>query len=141
MDKTTWWVALICLSPLILYGLFKIGVVVYHVLEWFRVTTWMFAQSEAEFRSARFGSLRTKCYNLTDWHSLVVRLPDDEKVKSELIADGNPDAIRNFYNGCERWQLLFLNAAGEQLLAIENLSKPEALWMADVVLREQRTIR
>jgi hypothetical protein len=77
---------------------------------------------------------------LTDWHSLVVRLPADEKIKPELIADGNPDAIREFYNTCERWQLAFLNAAGEQLLAIENLSKPEALWMADAVLREQRTI-
>jgi len=141
MDRTKWWVVLIFLSPLILYGLFKIGVVVYYVLEWFRVTTWMFGQSEAEFRSARFGSLHTEHYNLIDWHSLVVRLPADEKIKPELIADGNPDVIREFYNACERWQLAFLNAAGEQLLAIENLSKPEALWMADVVLREQRTIR
>jgi hypothetical protein len=100
----------------------------------------MFAQNEAEFRSARFGSLRTEYYNLTAWNSLVVRLPDDEKVKPELIAGGNPVVIRDFYNACERWQLAFLNAAGEQLLAIENLSKPEALWMADVVLREQRMI-
>jgi len=97
--------------------------------------------AKAEFCSTRFGSLRTEHYNLIDWHSLVVRLPADEKIKPELIADGNPDAIREFYNGCERWQLAFLNAAGEPLLAIENLSKPEALWMADVVLREQRTIR
>jgi len=112
-----------------------------YFLELFRITNWTFVHGAARFRTVRLVWVRSANYELTDWHSLVVRLPADEKVKPELIADGNPDAIRDFYNGCERWQLAFLNAAGEQLLAIENVSKPEALWMADVVLREQRMIR
>ena len=141
VDGEVWCLVLIYLSPLVLYGLYRIAMVLYHFVEWFRVTTWMFAHGEAEIRTVRFGSVRTANYKLTDWTSLVVRLPEDEQVKPELIAEGNPDGIRDFYDGCDFWQLVFLNADGEQLLVIENLSKPEALWMADVILREQRTIR
>jgi hypothetical protein len=137
----TWWYGMLAMSPFIAYGLFRIGVAWYYFLELFRVTTWTFAYGEADFCSVRFGSRRTAQHHLTGWTSLIVRLPEDEQVTPELIAEGNPDAIRDFYDACDRWQLAFLNAAGEQLLAIEKLSKPEALWMADVVLREQRAVR
>jgi len=53
-----WWYGMLALSPFIAYGLFRIGVVLYYFLEWFRVTTWMFGRGAAEFRSVRFGSRR-----------------------------------------------------------------------------------
>jgi hypothetical protein len=137
-----WWALFALLAPWILIGLVTIGVVLYYFVHGFRVTSWIFADGEAEFRTALFGWVRTANYNLTDWTSLMVRLPEneqDEPELPELIAKGNPEG--KFYDGCNLWQVAFLNAAGEQLLAIENLSKPEALWMADVILREQRTIR
>jgi hypothetical protein len=141
MKGETLWGMLICLSPFILYGLIKIGAVLYHFFEWFRITTWMFAYGEAEFRTVRFGWQRTLHYKLTNWDSLVVCLPEDEKVSPVLIAAGNPETIREFYDACDLWQLAFLDSAGEALMSIDSLSKPEALWMVDVVLREQQAIR
>jgi hypothetical protein len=140
-NEGVWVGAFALLSPLVLYGLYRIGVLLYHLLEWSRTTTWMFARGVAEFRSVRFGSLRTEQHMLTDWDSLVVRLPVDEKISPVLIAVGNPHVIRDYYNACERWQLAFLNVAGDQLMEINELSKSEALWMADVILREQWAMR
>jgi hypothetical protein len=101
----------------------------------------MFAYSDVEFCTVRFSWRWTVHYKLTGWDSLVVRLPEDEKVSPVLIAAGNPDVIREFYDTYGLWQLVFLNAVGEKLMSIDELFKPEALWMADVVLREQRAIR
>ena len=132
---------LIILIPLIIYGLGKVVAVVNHFVEWCRITTLLFAHSEVEFRTQIFGFGWSANHNLTGWDSLLVCLPADEKVKPELIAEGNPDAIRDFYDACNLWQVAFLDANEEQLLAIENLSKPEAMWMANVLLREQRVVR
>jgi hypothetical protein len=55
--------------------------------------------------------------------------------------DRKPDEILAYYDGESVWQLAFFNTAGETIMAIEKLSKPEAQWMADVLLREQRAVR
>jgi len=110
-------------------------------LDFFGTTTWTFAHGEAEYRTVRFGWGRTTNHSLTGWNSLLVCLPDGEQVKPELIAEGNPDAIRDFYNGCALWRVVFLTAGADRLLAIEGLSKPEALWMADVLIRERRAVQ
>jgi hypothetical protein len=140
LQGATWWGFLAFLTPFILWGLRTIVVVLNHIFEWFRITTWIFAHGEAGFHTARFGSRRAANHNLIGWNSLIVCLPNDEAIKPELIAEGN-DAIREYYEAYNRWQLVFLNVAGEKLLTIEHLTKPEALWMADVLLREQRAIR
>ena len=135
-----WWVMFVFLIPFVACGLYLIVGVLDNILEWFRITTWRLAHGEAEFRTVRLFA-RTARHTLTGWNSLAVCLPEGEEVKPELIAEGNHDAIREFYNACDSWQVAFFNAAGERLMAIENLHKPEAQWMADVCLREQRTIR
>jgi hypothetical protein len=101
--------------------------------DWFRTTTWTFTRGEAEYRTVRFGRVRTVHHSLTGWNSLRVCLPAGEQIKSELIAEGRADAIRDHYNGSNLWQVAFLNANDEQLLAIEELSKLEALWIADLL--------
>jgi hypothetical protein len=131
---------------LILVGL----VILYHVVLaliglielLFRRTSWTFAFGEARFCSVLFVLARTANYELTDWKSLVVHIPEAERNHTkELELDCNAETVRDYYSDSALWQLAFLNTAGEQLMAIEKLRKPEALWMADVVLREQRTIR
>ena len=136
-----WGDMLILLIPLVVIGLWLFGVMLNAYLKLFSRSSWWFSLSEAEFRTVRFGLVRTTNYNLTDWNSLVVSLPDDEEVKPELIAEGDLNAIQTFYNDCELWQVVFLDTAGERCMAIEKLRKPEALWLADVILRERRAIR
>ena len=109
-------------------------------LEFFRTTTWTFAHGEATFRTVHFGFTRTANYNLTDWNSLVVRLPEDEKVKPELIVEGNYVTVREFYDGRDIWQVVLLDKNEASIATIEGLYKPEALWMVDVLLQEQRAI-
>jgi hypothetical protein len=131
----------VVLIPLLLVGMYFLATPLQYLFKLFHRTKWTFAREEAEFRGIRLFRTRVENYDLTDWHSLIVRLPEDEEVKPELIAEGNHDAIRDYYDACHLWQLAFLNAAGERIIAIEKLSKPEALWMADVLLREQRAVR
>ena len=129
------------LIPLFLVGTYFLAVPLKYLLKLFHKTKWTLDRGVAEFRATRLLRSRVENYDLTDWHALVVRLPEGEEVKPVLIAEGNHDAIRDYYDACHLWQLAFLNAAGETIIAIENLSKPEALWMADVLLREQRVVR
>ena len=113
-----------------------------NILELFRITTWMFALGEAKFRTGRLGWVRNAAHDLTDWHSLVVRVPETEYENYYTKhVDRKPDEILTYYDGESVWQLAFLNAASERIMAIEKLSKLEALWMADVLLREQRAVR
>lgn len=135
------WKMLAMLTPVILLGLGCIVKLFFHVAEWCRITHWTFACNEAECRTGCLGWTRTRHYDITDWNFLLVCLPADERVKPELIAEGNPDAIREYYDESELWQIAFLNSAEEQMFAVKNLTKSEALWMADVLLREQRVIR
>jgi len=53
----------------------------------------------------------------------------------------NEDDLENFYEEGNHWQLAFLDKSETDLAVIEKLRKPEALWLADVILRERRTIR
>lgn len=108
----------------------------------FRRTTWTFTLGEARFRTVLLAWARTVNYELTDWSSLVVQISEAERHHTkELELDCDSEKVCDYYNGGDCWQLAFLNSAGEQLMAIEKLRKPDALWMADVVLREKRTIR
>jgi hypothetical protein len=131
---------------LVFFGL----VILYHVVLalmglielLFRRTTWTFAYGEARFRTVLLILARTANYELTDWNSFVVQIPEAERNHTkELELDCNAEKVRDYYNDSALWQLAFLNAAREALMSIEKLSKSEALWMADVVLQEQRTIR
>jgi hypothetical protein len=140
VEGIAWWIVFSFLIPFILMGLVLIGFVLLSFLDLFRRTSWTFTRGRAEFRTVLFGWAWTEYHELTGWTSLVVGLPKDEEIKPELIAKGN-NAIREHYDNGNRWQLVFRNSAEEELLAIENLSKPEALWMADVLLWEQRVIR
>jgi len=132
----------IILSFFVLPGLFYGAMALNHVLELFRVTTWTFVLGEARFRTIRFVWAHAATYELGDWNSLVVRVPEAQRDNAkELELNCDPEKIRDYYDDEARWKVAFLSANGESLLAIEKLSKPEALWMADVVLREQRAIR
>ncbi|MCL2623387.1 MAG: hypothetical protein FWD31_06945 [Planctomycetaceae bacterium] len=115
----------------------------YKLIEFFfRKTSWTFARGEARFRTVLFLRARTANHELTGWSSLAAQIIEAERnYAQELKLDCDPKKVRNYYDGESRWQLVFLNAAREQLAVIEKLSKPEALWMADVMLREQRAIR
>ena len=130
------------LIPFALTALFFVSMALHYFLELFRITTWTFARGEVKFRTVRLGWARVAHYDMTDWDALAVCVPEAKRdYAKELELDGDADKISGHYEDESLWQLAFINVAGEQLLAIENLSKPEALWMADVVLREQRAIR
>jgi hypothetical protein len=111
-----------------------------NVFDFFGATTWTFAHGEAECRTARFGFARTAQHKLTGWRSLLVSLPVNERVSPALIAEGDVEAIRNFYDASDLWQVVFCTAEADRLLSIEGLCKGEALWMADVLLRERRAV-
>jgi len=144
-----WWSMLIGVCIFGFVGLIILGGAVYAFLELLRRTTWRFTYGEAEFRTVRVIPAREKRHELTGWNSLVVRVVRNENMEDIVPAirnekDDKPAGdvdLREFYEGSKYWQLAFISAADEQLLAIDNLSKTEALWMADVILREQRTIR
>ena len=114
----------------------------YKLIEFFfRKTSWTFARGEARFRTVLLLRARTAHHELTGWSSLAAQVIEAERnYAQELELDCDPKKVRNYYNGESLWQLVFLNAVGEQLVAIDKLSKPEALWMADVLIREQRAI-
>ena len=132
----------IILIPIVLIGLYFCILGLHYILELFRVTTWTFADGEVRFRTARLGLARRTTHDLTGWNSLVVRVSETEiDHAKELELDCDAEKIRDYYAGESVWQLAFLDAAGERIIAIENLSKSESLWMADVLLREQRAVR
>jgi len=122
--------------------LFFLAMTLYKLIEFFfRKTSWTFARGEAKFRTVLLLWARTAHHELTGWSSLAAQVIEAERnYAQELKLDCDPKKVRNYYNGESLWQLVFLNAVGEQLVAIDKLSKPEALWMADVLIREQRAI-
>jgi hypothetical protein len=141
-----WLGAILSISGFVLVGLVTAFKALNKCLESRRVTTWMFDRSTAEFRIVRFGSARSKTYDLYGWKSLVVQITEAEyekhhTVELELKLDCDSDKLSAYYNDTAIWQLAFHDSAGETLMSIEKLRKPEALWMADVVLCEQRAIR
>ena len=127
---------------LALLVLFFVAMALYKLIEFFfRKTSWTFARGEARFRTVLLAWARTSDYELTGWNSLAAQIFEAERnYVQELKLDCDPEKVRNYYDGESRWQLVFLNAAREPLAAIEKLFKPEALWIADVMLREQRAI-
>jgi len=128
-----WWLVFLFLIPFIIIGLCLIVAVLNCFLNLFRVQKrWTFSYGSATSYTARLGPTRVEHFDLAGWKSLVVRVSADKKDEAAMEPDDT-------YSTC--WQLAFLNTAGELLLAIENLSKSEALWMADVILREQRMIQ
>ena len=143
-----WWSLFFTVLPFAFVGLIIFGGAIYAFLELLRRTTWMFSFGEATFRTARLLPAWAVHQKLTGWNSLVVSVVRNENMEDVVPAirnekDDKPDGdvdLREFYEGSKYWQLAFLHISGEQLLAIDGLSKPEALWMADVILREQRTI-
>jgi len=132
-----WWILFFFLIPFTFIGLLLFYGVIEAFLELFRRTTWRFAYGEAVFRTARLGPARIIRYDLTAWHSLVVRVVrDEEEEKSK-----GDDELETFYEEGDYWQLAFLDKSDADLAVIEKLRKPEALWLADVILRERRAIR
>ena len=132
----TWWFLFFFLIPCVLIGLLLVVVAFNGSLELFRRTTWRFAFGEAVFHTARIRS-RIKHYDLTGWNSLAIRLVRADKSKEPE----NDDELETFYEEGDHWQLTFLDKNDADLATIEKLRKPEALWLADVILRERRTIR
>ena len=131
-----WWFLFFFLIPFVLSGLFICGVAFNTFLELFRRTTWRFAFGEAVFRTTRIRS-RIKHYDLTSWNSLAIRLV---RVKKSEEPE-NESELETFYEEGDHWQLAFLDKSDADLAVIEKLRKPEAMWLADVILRERRAIR
>jgi hypothetical protein len=71
---------------------------------------------------------------------LLVSLPVNEQISPALIAEGDVETIRNFYDASDLWQVVFCTAEAARLLSIAGLSKGEALWMADVLFRARRAV-
>jgi len=139
-----WWFVFTVLLILSLVGLILIGVALNTFLELFRRMSCRFVYGGAIASTARFGPTQIAQYTLIGWRSLVVRcVPGGWFVIGPKRKAGEPEEAYNwrFHEEGKRWQLVFLDADGEELLGIEKLYKSEALWMADVVLREQRVIR
>ena len=137
MGWGAWWILFFFLMPFTLIGLRLFYGAIEAFLELFRRTTWRFAFGEAVFRTARLGPEQVIRYDLTAWHSLVVRVVRDEK-EEQSIGDNE---LETFYEEGDHWQLAFLDKSDADLAVIEKLRKPEALWLADVILRERRVIR
>jgi len=131
-------VALICGLLVLIFLVMSL----YKLIDFFfRKTSWAFSRGQARFRTVLLLWARTANYELTGWSSLAAQIVDEERnYTQELQLDCEPNKVRNYYNGESRWQLVFLNAGDEQLAVIEQLFKPEALWIADVLIREQRAI-
>jgi hypothetical protein len=92
-----------------LLGLYSVYMMVSKYLESLRTTSWMFARGEAECRSVRFGSTRSKTYDLYGWKSLVVQIPEAEyekhhTVELELKLECDADKLSAYYNDATLWQ-------------------------------------
>ena len=136
-----WWLLFFFLIPFVAIGLLLIFTVLNSFLEIFRTTTWTFSYDMATFRTARLGLGQTENYDLSDWNSLAVHIFENEENDSDTQRFFVDDDMQQIFEECAFWQLAFLNAAGETLVSIDELYKSEALWMADIVLRERRSIR
>jgi len=138
------WLVFLIVVVLCLIGLVLIGVAMNTFLELFRRASCRFVYGGAITSTARLGPTQIEQYELTGWRSLVVRsVHGGWFVFGPNRKAGETDEAYNwrFYEEGKLWQLAFLDADDEELLVIKKLSKPEALWMADVVLREQRMVR
>ena len=90
------------------------------------VTRWIFFRDEAVERNVCLWFVRTKRFPLKSWRSMEIRI-DTEEFDEEMPLI---------------WELVFLDEDGTELFKIDTLSEEaDARWMADVVLREQRSIR
>ena len=136
-----WWMLFFLLILLTIVGLGLLLAFVSEILEPFRVTKWTFCYGEATHRFVKHVFYRTATFPLTGWNSLSVRFSDTRVETLELLAGSLPDEIEERYGDGECWELAFLDAVGADIVVIKNLRRPEALWMADVVLCERRTIR
>ena len=136
LEGLDWWFSLFIVIGVGIGGIVFCGVAFNSFLNLFRRTNWRFVHGEAVFHTARIGS-RTTHHDLTNWNSLAVRLVRHWKI----IEPQYNDELRKFYEEGDRWQVAFLDKNGADIAVINNLHKPEALWMVDVILREQRAIR
>jgi len=132
-----WWFVFFFLIPFVLIGLVLFCAALHSFLELFRRTSWRFTYGEAIFRTARLGPARVEHHELTRWDSLIVRVVRDEDEK-EPEDEGS---LREFYEDGKFWQVAFRDQSEADLAVIDGLYNAEALWLADVVLREQRAIR
>ncbi|MCL2709524.1 MAG: hypothetical protein FWE95_01475 [Planctomycetaceae bacterium] len=77
------------------------------------------------------------CKQLNDFlHTL--KTGDAPDAAGEPEGEGN---LREFYEDGKFWQVAFRDKSEADIAVIDGLYNAEALWLADVVLREQRTIR
>ena len=137
LEGGLWWFVVTLLIIFGSAGLFIAGCAINMFLNlFFRRTSWQFSCGEAICRTARLGPARIKHYNLTGWNSLAIRV-----VRAKKNEPKDNTELRKFYEEGDHWQVAFLDKNENDLAVIENLHKPEALWMADVILREQRAIR
>ena len=136
LEGLDWWFLLFIVIGVGIGGIVFCVVAFNSFLNLFRRTSWRFAHGEAVFHTARIRS-RTTHHDLTGWNSLAIRVVRAEKDKEPK----DNTELRKFYEEGDHWQVAFRDKNGTDLAVINNLSKPEALWMADVILREQRAIR
>ena len=136
-----WWFMFFLSIPFVLCGLCFAYGTIYCFLRYFHRKSWLFSGDLASSRASWRWLKWIKYYDLTDLHSLSVRFSDTRVETLELLAGSLPDEIEERYGDGECWELAFLDAVGADIVVIKNLRRPEALWMADVVLRERRTIR
>lgn len=130
-----WWLLFFFLIPFEIIGLVLIYAFFTNIMEPFRVTKWSFRFGQAAFQSGFAGATT---FSLGGWSSMTVRLTSDLEDEQEDCLD--EDDIQ-WYDEDYSWELAFLDSDEKPLATIDGLYKSEALWMADVVLRQMRSIR
>lgn len=125
-----WWGVPLFLVPFFAFGLLLLTAFFLTVTEPFRRRTWMISPQGLEYRDSRF---RWSEYRKQPLHGLAgLRLRRGRIPRRGRKPDSDQDGTD--------WRLVFSDEKEADLAAIDELTEGEALWMADVVLRERGRI-
>ena len=98
---------------------------------------WEFSQGQVRYFDRYFGFVyRNTTTKIDNWTDLEVRLLDDDWSMEEY------EALRQNHMLSElSWAVVLLNGASSEILLMNSQwDKKEALWVADVLLREQSCV-
>lgn len=130
-----WWGLFVFLIPFQIVGLGLVGILLFALLEPFRVTSLDFSYGTFLCRTTWFGLGFTRCRSLSGLHRMELRSLVSKKQHLEQSRMNNLP-----FDRVADWRIAFLDENGGVLAEVAELTEGEARWMADVILHEKKLI-
>lgn len=125
-----WWGLFFFLIPFEVIGLVMLVGLVGVLVEPLRVTSWRFTRQTIEHRVKRLGIGPTRTY----WVDPLRR------IELDTLGGAGRGTKRRLRTGASgRCRLVFIDQNNTELVSIDGLTRGEARWMGDAILRERST--